>query len=42
MFMIAVEATRKGFTLETSLLNEGIYFLQITTAQGIQNVKILK
>lgn len=38
----SVEATGKAFTLETSLLNEGIYFLQITTAQGVQSVKILK
>jgi len=35
-------ATGKEFTLETSLLNEGIYFLQITTAQGVQRVKMLK
>jgi hypothetical protein len=40
--MYAVEATGKAFTLETSLLNEGIYFLQITTEQGVQSVKILK
>jgi hypothetical protein len=38
----SLEATGKAFTLETSLLNEGIYFLQITTAQGVQSVKILK
>jgi hypothetical protein len=42
MLIYAVESTGKEFTLETSLLNEGIYFLQITTAQGVESVKVVK
>lgn len=42
VLMKAVEVNGKEFTLETSLLIKGIYFLQVTTAQGVQSVKILK
>ena len=42
LLMQAVEVNGKEFTLETSLLIKGIYFLQVTTAQGVQSVKILK
>jgi hypothetical protein len=40
--MHSLEATGKEFTLETSHITEGIYFLQITTAQGTQSVKMLR
>ncbi len=40
--MHSLYATGKNFTLDTSLITEGIYFLQITTAQGTQSVKILR
>jgi hypothetical protein len=40
--MHSLYATGKNFTLDTSHITEGIYFLQITTAQGTQSVKILR
>jgi hypothetical protein len=42
VLLYTVEVSSKECTLETSMLQEGMYLLQITTAQGIQSVKILK
>jgi len=42
VLLYTVEVTSKECTLETSMLHEGMYLLQITTAQGVQSVKILK
>lgn len=42
VLLFAVDVTSKEWTLETSKLQEGMYLLQVTTAQGVESVKILK
>lgn len=42
VLLFAVDVTSKEWTLETSMLQEGMYLLQVTTAQGVESVKILK
>ena len=42
VLLYAVEVSSKECALETSRLQEGMYLLQVTTAQGVQSVKILK
>jgi hypothetical protein len=42
VLLYAVDVTSKEWTLETSMLQEGMYLLQVTTAQGVESVKILK
>ncbi len=42
VLLYAVEVSSKECTLETSMLQEGMYLLQVTTAQGVESVKILK
>jgi hypothetical protein len=42
VLLFAVDVTSKEWTLETSILQEGMYLLQVTTAQGVESVKILK
>lgn len=38
----SIDATGKELVLETSSLREGVYLLQITSAQGVESVKVLK
>jgi hypothetical protein len=42
VLLYAVDVTSTEWTLETSMLQEGMYLLQVTTAQGVESVKILK
>jgi hypothetical protein len=42
LLLFVKDISGKVFTLETSELKNGIYFLQVTNAKGKEIVKILK
>ena len=42
LLLFVKDLSGKAFTLETSELKNGIYFLQVTNSKGKEIVKILK